>query len=421
MLYVPLLKKVMRRFVVLMLLGAALASCGLTEIGGEKTPSDSGDIWGGLQEDSSAGGDDIVSVCYLTGLDYRKGYDWRSDNASGSVRCSLVVYANGVPVMKIPVGDEYAMSSDSDMHRIIDGHLYSDYSMSSETVIKKDGKELFSYPGRECICGMQVVDGEIYTLGQNRDRAGFAYRKNGETVIAREQGRVIGTLCAEADSLMFSFSETISSAQGNVERYYGVKSGKVQQIALREDIVKVWDILPYEGGFVYVATLKGIAEPVLVSDSQLIALPLPKGAKTLSCSLFRCGNRIGIEGLYTLSDGSRHNLIWLDGRVMATFGSGMSVSVLYAGQDGVCCALNPVSPGGSGVIYRCGEEFPMPAGYACMGAESMSMVDGILTVGLSSLKGERPLVWRDCVLDTLDINGFLTGVYSQPGLDLPPR
>ena len=42
--------------------------------------------------------------------------------------------------MKLPVGEEYHISPDPDMHRVIEGHLYTDYSTDKETIIKKDGQ-----------------------------------------------------------------------------------------------------------------------------------------------------------------------------------------------------------------------------------------------------------------------------------------
>jgi hypothetical protein len=40
------------------------------------------------------------------------------------------------------------------------------------------------------------------------------------------------------------------------------------------------------------------------------------------------------------------------------------------------------------------------------------MIDGILTVGLSSLSGERPVVWRDGRTEELDVNGYICNVSS---------
>ena len=160
------------RTIFISLMTLAAVSCGLEEIG---TPgrNDGGGIWTG--PGMNAGKDDPdKTVWYVTLLDYPDGYDWRADKEKGSVKCSLVVLANGIPMMRIPVGDTYEVASDPDMHRIIDGHVYTDFSTESETVIKKDGREIFRYSGRESICGMTVDSMNVHTLGQNRDGSGFS-------------------------------------------------------------------------------------------------------------------------------------------------------------------------------------------------------------------------------------------------------
>ena len=164
----------MQRIFLLILFLVSLFSCGIEEIGGDSDKA-GGSKWGGMTG-SHSGSISEKSICYMTALDYQKGYDWRADPAEGDVKCSIVVYADGVPVMKVPVGAEYETSGDPDMHRIIDGHLYTDYSTDAETIIKRDGKTLFGYDGRESLRGMEVVDDDVYTLGQNRDGDGFSFR-----------------------------------------------------------------------------------------------------------------------------------------------------------------------------------------------------------------------------------------------------
>jgi len=38
------------------------------------------------------------------------------------------------------------------------------------------------------------------------------------------------------------------------------------------------------------------------------------------------------------------------------------------------------------------------------------MVNGILHVGLSSVENGFPVVWKDAALDTLRINGYISGI-----------
>lgn len=372
-----------------------------------------GGIWGGPVGGGTGNSGTSRSTFYLTALDYKKGYDWRSDQAVGSVKCSLTVYADGVPVMKVPVGDEYEVSSDPDMHRIIDGHLYTDYSTDAETVIKKDGKHLFRYPGRESIYGMSVIGEDVFTLGESRDGWGFCFRKNGEVVLERENAVVTGTFFNDDDTLCFAFCEKIRNAEGFSDRYYAVVDGKVSQVALRDDIRKVWDVFVRKDKVVYLASLTGVLFPVVMDGNDMVSLVHPLNVRALSYRLLDIGGEIGVEGLIRYADGRHMNAIWVDGKMVSTFVQDRSVSVLMVRDGRIFCATNPSGQEKKGTIYRDGEAYDMPEGYVVMGNDCMDMVDGILHVGLSSMEGKSPLIWKDSRTDTLKINGYISTVSSM--------
>ena len=102
----------MRRYVCLMIIGVFYVSCGLQEIG-EHPKAD--DVWVGpgasVLEDKADGL--LNTIWYVTGFDYPSGYDWRSDSDAGSVKCSLTVFVNAVPMLKVPVGEKYKVSAAS--------------------------------------------------------------------------------------------------------------------------------------------------------------------------------------------------------------------------------------------------------------------------------------------------------------------
>lgn len=383
-------------------------SCGLQEIGGGVSDGTETEIWGGPLEDNGGAGV-LEKICYITALDYKDGYDWRSDQARESVRCSLVVYADGRQIMKVPVGEEYETGSDPDMHRMINGHLYTDYSTADETVIKKDGVQLFRYPGREQMCGMVVCGEDIHTLGQDRDGDGFAYRVNGDIVVAREQGCILGTLHHENDSICFAFSERINTSGGEVERYYSVRNGKVLQIAVRDDIKKVWDVMCGSESDIYAATLVGVADPVLFKDGRMSTIPLPKNVSLLSLTLSGSTDELVAEILYSTGTGM-FAMFWKNGTQLVTFPQGRTVSSRFLMDGGVCCTLNPPVPSLTGLIYRCGELHDMPKGFSCIGGSSICMVNGILNVGLASYDGSAPVIWKDGEMEELDINGYIASI-----------
>ena len=384
-------------------------SCGLSEVGNAGFKDSGSVIWGDAPGNSAAGGSNIIPVCYMTAVDYAKGYDWRADVARETVRCSLVVYSDAIPAMKVPVGESHQVSSDPDKHRVIGGHLYTDYSSAGQTIIKKNGVFFLSYPGEERISNMLLRGDDIYTLGESLTGSGFSFRKNGEPLVLRENGSLIGSLKSYGDSLNFIFCEEIRNAGGSIMRYYSVYGSKVSQIALRDDIVCVWDAIQLQETVIYLASLTGISQPVLIVGENLSALNMPKGSTMISCSMFRTGENIGIEGIYKTKDGTRYSAIWINGECVETF-EGLTISAFCTDGGGVFCVLNPPSPSSAGMIYRAGETYEMPQGYACIGSHSIAVVGGIMHVGLSSQTGGRPLLWKDGQTVSLNMNGYISSV-----------
>ena len=383
----------------------AAGSCGISELDVQKK-DDANGVWVGPSMDVSPS---VRSVTYFSVFDYPDGYDWRSDPERGEIKCSLVVYKDEFPVLKVPVGNDYNVSPDPDMHRIIQGHLYTDFSTSSQTIIKRDGKPLFSYPESEMICDLAVNGENVHTIGHSRSGQGFSYRINGEVVIERETGYTFERLTIEDSTISFAFAEPISSAEGTIERYYIMCNGKVSQVALRDDIKKVWDVAHYKGQVYYLATLTGVAAPVIVSEQGKSALTMPSSMSLVSCRMNLTSDGICVEGV--LSDKKQVQcVLWGTNRQYQLFPKGMIFSALCLGDDGVHCTMNPTTGTAAGLIYRAGETITLPSGYSCRSRSAMDFASGMLTVGLSSSAEGRAALWVDGQIKSLDANGYISVV-----------
>ena len=350
-------------------------------------------------------------VTYITAFNYPQNYDWAADPERGTVKCSLVVFREGTPILKVPVGDEYKVSPDPDMHRVIDGHLYTDYSTDEITLIKKDGKPLIEYPAPEMICDFNVVNGNVHTLGHSRSGQGFSYRINGRAVLERDSGYSFEKIFVDDTTTSIAFSEQIASSGGIVERYYIMSNSKVSQVALRDDIKKVWDVAVYDGKVIYLASLTGVSAPVLVSKTGMMALSMPSSLILVSCRMNVLSEGIFVEGV--LTDGKQVQSVLWDAKSSYTlFQKGLTFSAICQGDDVVHCTLNPASGAGAGLIYRGGETLSMPLGYSCISRNAMDFSSGLLSVGLSSLNGGKPVLWVDGQTKELDINGYISSITS---------
>ena len=94
----------MKRIIYIIAALTAAVGCSLSETGQSQRP-DREDIWKNPAFNADSSSTDRKR-CYITGLDYPDGYDWRADSENGTVKCSLVVFTDGRPVMKVPVGHE---------------------------------------------------------------------------------------------------------------------------------------------------------------------------------------------------------------------------------------------------------------------------------------------------------------------------
>ena len=398
----------MRRCMAIVAGLAMMVSCGLKEIGGELPQKNEG-IWKGPGADLKPGGPGSVkrSVWYVTGFDYPEGYDWMSDPEAGSVRCSLVVYANAVPMLKIPVGTEYQTSAAPDMHRMIEGDLYTDFSTDSMTVIKKNGKYLFSYPGREMMIGMHADSSGVYTLGQSRQGKGFSFRRDGGLLFENAKGDLLGHMVVTDGGCAFAFSEKVAGA--GKERYYLYRDGKVSQIAVREDVRKVLDVTVSDGEVYYIATLTGITHPVLVCEDGMYMLEFPLSVRVDSCRFIAAEGEILIEGVFSTHTGLMTSGLWRKEVRECIFPAGMVLWASCTDGGGVSCLLAHCSADDLR-ISRCGELIAFPEGYTAMGTAPLAMVDGILHVGMTSMEGAQPAVWMDGDLKKLNFNGYISSI-----------
>ena len=400
----------MGRKVFLLMAGFAMAvSCGLQEIGDGSSTGD--DIWkgpGSVISGGSSGAGVGKKVWYAVGVDYPKGYDWMADEKNGSVMCSLVVFANGIPMMKVPVGDEYETSADPDMCRMIGDCLYTDYSTETETIVKRNGKELLRYPGREMIIDMAVQGEYLYTLGQNRNGSGFSFRRNGEVLIERSSGYVFPRLQLGEDGYSFSFCEVI----GEYERYFHYLAGEVCQVAVRDDIKKIWDVIYVEDKLCYLASMVGISAPVLANGQDMMPLAMPAGSEVVSCRFVTDSRELNIEGVISQKGKALFSGLWKGNKLIKMFSPGYVVTCFCANGDDVSCILNPPENLSAGIIYHAGESFTIPDGYKSMGGRSMTMLDGLLYVGLTSteISDERASMWVDEEMKPLKINGFISNI-----------
>lgn len=389
----------------------AAVSCGL-QIIGEVTEEEKKEVWTGPGTGIVDGGSESSkeSVWYMTALDYPEGYEWKTEQETENIRCSLVVFANGVPMLKVPVGHESEVSSAPDMHRMICGDLYTDYCSDSLTVIRKNGKGLLRYPGTEMIVGMRVDGEDVYTLGQSRSGRGFSYRKNGEIIMERRNGTLFNAFFETDGGCAFAFYESVGSQSETTERYFVCVNGAVSQVAVREDVTKVWDVLVRDGKVYYIADMAGTRWPVLVSGEETSVLEMSRNTVMKVCRFMPSDSGIIVDGIVKhIGKDVMTGGLWNGSRMETMFPSGYRSVCSCACDGGIFCILEEYVSGNK-KIYRDGDICDLPEGYTVMGTKPMAMIDGILHVGLTSVDGTEAAIWKDGELQPVRINGYISSI-----------
>lgn len=378
----------------------SLSSCGLgqTDVG---LHSSSGGIWHGPSY-----GKHMSGTVYAVGLDYPEGYDWRTDAEKGTVRCFLVLFADGIPVLKVPVGDRHEVSSDIDRHRIRSGFLYTDYTDGMTTVIRRDGVEVVRFAGAEEIVDVEVLDGEIHTLGCPKD-GGFAYRVNGEVMVERPSGTLLSGLSVCEGRMCFCFSQMTVSSDGAILNHYVSENGKVSMVKMDKDVEDVLDMGIYGDGLYVLARTGSSASPVLLKDGIRKSVAYFNILDIVSCR-FMDTETMSVRLRYRHS-GSDHmsDIVWTAGHGWKMFMRGGLISSLFNDEEG-CHAVVFSSELHEGAVFSGNRRMDLDPGYHVSGDGCITVRDNIVYAGLTPDQGGSSVIWKNGEQDFLDMNGPLT-------------
>ena len=385
----------MKNFVLSVLL--LLSSCGLKQIG-EGVHSYADGVWYGKSYGSYLSG-----TCHALVLDYPKGHDWKSDPLNEGVPCTLVMLADGVPVLKMKTGAEYEVSRDILRHRIVSRRLYSDYTDGATTVIKEDGRERVRYDGAEEILCLKVAGGRIHTLGRPEGGSGFVYRVDGEPVLSREDATLYQHMDVHEDSVSFCFSAAVRSAEGYRECHYRVTDGRVALVETADDVVKVWDMCVYAGKL-HMAVSSREEAPVLVCGDRRESVGYFNGLDMVSCTF--CDGDVMCLWSRFLHSGSNlmSDILWMGGDRWRMYRLGSTLSAVHVDGRGFGAVISPAN-GREGTIFDSTRAFTMPEGYGVSSRNVMARKDSLLHVGLTHAEGGSPVIWSPDRIDTLRING----------------
>ena len=351
---------------------------------------------------------------YLAGLEYPPDYDWRKDPEYGTVDCRMFLIHDGVRVLEMDVGYDFCLSSDSDMSRCLEGHIFSDYSTDSETVIKKDGTELFRYPGREMITGFLMSGGDIHTLGEPREGDGWTYRINGNIYASSETGIPVTDLYVDGGFPTFGYRVHADDFYGMEGGYFIFQNGRTLRIPEPARNARIIDFRLFHNSL-YILYLDEEAGASISINGENRLLELPEGSEYSSLSGFVCDDAsIYAFGKVKDASGNIISLLWKDSSVCLAFSPGIDMLACYPDGDNLGAVGHQDSVP---VCYFNGEYTFLPSGYSILSEDFADFSDGRYCLFLlpSDIPG-KPLYVVDGVVEEVDIvNGYLFAIGTGAG------
>lgn len=402
-----------------------LTMCGMVDLGSPygNVPADDGFSWAG--GDIGAGTD--TDTLYVTGVEYPAGYDWVRDMEYGTVECFLFMEKEGMRVLEVPVGFAYETASDPDMHRCIGGHLYTDYSTLGETVVKRDGKEIFRFPGREMFSDFYVSGSDVCTVGIRRSgREGFTYRINGEEVCSVENGRAVSDICFyKGYPGLVYVSETGAGDGGPGDGNYFMISGRdVTPCEFVSGMQQVLAVAMYDDSIYYVT---GEEEGdrsfsyALMSDSGMVfGMEVDSYSGLSDCRIYKgpagayvsgiCRDRISGEAEYVVWDSKGRKYSLAPGRIPV---------YSFIEGDSIYDLVNPDGQFDAASVYRDGVRlFSYGFDMSIYGAAPAAVSFGKLyTLLVGPLDSRRPYMAEESEVKPFYFNGYFTGVTAGDGSD----
>ena len=358
-------------------------------------PLDRGEVPG-----EGPGTDPLYDTClFMSAVQVAPGYDWRRDTAFGVSGGSVLLYRDLEAVLNLPLSE--GISPDPDTHHILDGHLYTESSARSETVVRRDGQEVARWPGRERLCGIWEADGVVCTLSQNRSGEGFSLRRNGKTVLAMESGQVVGDLLDPS----FPPTGALFPEGGKACFFYtdGVASARTLYL-VREERAEVLRSIPAGSVLADAKLLDGRAYSLVLGvgggadlwiDIRPAALPPLDGLSWTEAHIYPHAEGYALAGTYLHNGKSAAGVLYPDGELTPLGGPG---SVIY-GDGTRFSGLDVSRKTGLGARY-----YFFHNGCAAYAGGQMYLV---LT---PRNKGEKALLSSGGRQLPLDLDGYLTGV-----------
>lgn len=350
------------------------------------------------------------TLVYLSAVLVPRNYDWRRDTAYGYPGSELMLLRNGEIMASMRTGPGEEVSPNPFTHHLLGGHLYTEYSSDAETVIKKDGAELFRYSGAEVLAGILPSGEDVYTLGTRKDGDGFALRKNGEMLFRQVDGDIFGGFSYSA----YGRTGALYEDEGHCcfcfrsgTDFYKVTDGEMERLNIVKSATRVLDVRIYRSEVYYAVALASFVYLYVPSKTYVMS----SAYRWHNVELFPSGGEMwfiasGIKGgawhtvsaPVTSSPKPEYYRVF-PGRFTFIYPAGEDCHGIDISGGGV-----RVSDPGEALCYERDSTFFFS--YSCADVCGNSFF-----MALTPKEREMsPLIWHDGEERPFDLQGYLTGI-----------
>lgn len=348
------------------------------------------------------------TIVYVSAVVMPENYDWKRDTAFGAVKGEVMLLENGIPLFTLPTGPQAEIDTDPLTHHLIDGHLYTEYAGTNETVIRKDGELLLRYPVAEVLKGLIIREDGIYTLGREVDGNGFSYRRNGELLLHQSEGVIFGDFqdpsCGPSGALVSDYEDYICFAFKTPANCYRSVDAQLYQVKMTVAPARVKDMVVHMLGAYFVADYTS----AMMATTPSRHMPFPTMYKWNDVKVF-----FEDDTMWYIGENSIGNTVC--GPIERPSGSNPDVefvgcnNYLFRGSGGMFAVSGNngtlmVQKEGQGIIYERDSTYVF--GKNC----AASLGNSLYVLVNPKEDACKPYVWHDGEKMALNVNGYLTGI-----------
>lgn len=355
----------------------------------------------------------------VSAVEFPEDYDWQRDTAFGQVSGKILLLRNGERILEIPTGAAGRATTDPDMHHLVDGHLYTEYTDGTHTFLSRDGESLYTFDGREHLRGLLPLDGKLYTLSQRKDGKGFVFRCDGQTLLDKDSGMILksfrdypdrksGALYENDGRVCFHYSK----GQDREKLWYSVQDMVESQIYVYDG--ELLDARYFGDDLCVVSALSGRGVQMTVGRRQDV-VQKAANPKLSGVSLVKSGQDILAIGRIKYIQPRKTSLqtcIWSSSGVQA-YVDGTYQFVMDAHND--IHMYGPDGEGGTEVLDSRCEKVSAIGGMIPYSRRIAAMLGSQTYLALTpSDSSGRMILWSKGKEKELIINGFLTDMDVIP-------